>query len=352
MWTLMRGLVNRHILQLDLANPMPVFDANGVFQDTINYNRLYDGETQSFFDKQLRGLLGLQANGLDWIDIDSYDPSMFSLDMFSADELLNAGNSYVGYYGYDHRGNKLSGNPSFEDFFTQVDEDGNFTRAIGAYEPIYIAGYLQDKFAFKDLIFTIGVRVDRFDANQKVLKDPYLLAEAKTAQEARTEGAFGDIPTSIGDDYVVYVNDLYNPSAIVGYRNGNTWYNSQGQEIVDPTVLETASGIAPYLQDPDADELSPAAFKDYDPQTTIMPRISFSFPISDEALFFAHYDVLTSRPTVGNRLNPLNYYFINTLGSAVLNNPDLKPERTTDYELGFPTKTYQQLILEVFGLLS
>jgi hypothetical protein len=44
-----------------------------------------------------------------------------------------------------------------------------------------MAGYIQDKFAFRDLIFNIGVRVDRFDANQKVLKDPYLLFNAYTA---------------------------------------------------------------------------------------------------------------------------------------------------------------------------
>lgn len=338
LWTLMRGLVNRHIEQLDLANPIPVYDANGIFQDTINYNRLYDGNTQSFFDKNLRAKLGLKENGLDWIDLDNYDPSMFSVDMFSADELLNNGNSYVSYYGYDHTGNKLSGKPSFEDFFNEQDANGNYTRAMGAYEPIYMAGYIQDQFALDDLIFTIGLRVDRFDANQKVLKDPYLLSEAKTVQEIKTSGEFGDVPANMNDDYVVYVNDLYNPTAVVGYRNGHTWYNALGSEITDPTVLETGNGIAPYLVDPNNDELSPAAFKDYDPQTTFMPRISFSFPISDEALFFAHYDVLTSRPTSGNRLNPLSYYFLTEMGNSVISNPDLKPERTTDYELGFQQK--------------
>ena len=32
-----------------------------------------------------------------------------------------------------------------------------------------------DKFAFDDLIFNVGVRVDRFDANQQVLKDDFSL---------------------------------------------------------------------------------------------------------------------------------------------------------------------------------
>lgn len=335
LWTLMRGLTNFHIAQLDLANPNLVTDAAGIFQDTIWYNRLYDGNTQAYFDKSLRSKLGMSETGTEWIDLDSYDPSTFALDMFSADELLNNGNPYVGYRGYDHMGNRLTSKPTFDDFFTQVDENGNYTRAIGAYEPIYMAGYLQDHFSFNDLIFTIGLRVDRFDANQMVLKDPFLMSEAKTVQEVSD---LGEHPTNMGDDYVVYVNDIYKPSAVVGYRDGFDWYNAQGEAISDPSVLETSSGIAPYLVDPDDDELSSKSFRDYKPQTTFMPRISFSFPISDEALFFAHYDVLTSRPTTGNALSLVSYYFIQQQGVSVVSNPNLKPERTTDYELGFQQK--------------
>ena len=40
------------------------------------------------------------------MNVDALDPSQFSLDMFSADELLNNGDSYVSYYGYDHTGKK------------------------------------------------------------------------------------------------------------------------------------------------------------------------------------------------------------------------------------------------------
>jgi len=68
-----------------------------------------------------------------------------------------------------------------------------------------------------------------------------------------------------------------------------------------------------------------------------MPRISFSFPISDEALFFAHYDVLTMRPTSNVFSNPSSYYFFNNIGGN-LNNPSLDPTKTIDYELGFTQK--------------
>ena len=72
-----------------------------------------------------------------------------------------------------------------------------------------------------------------------------------------------------------------------------------------------------------------------------MPRISFSFPISDVALFFAHYDILTRRPVSSNRLDIVRYQYIRTLGSAsnnVITNPNLRPEQTIDYEIGFQQK--------------
>jgi len=340
LWTLMRQMTNKHIEQLDLANGVPVVDGNGVFQDTINYPRLYDASFQSLFDINLRQKLGLQVDGLDWIDIDNYDPSTFSIDMFSPDELFNNGRSYVTYYGYDYTGNVLKHKPSFDDFFTDTYEDvaGNmrFKREIGAFEPIYMAGYIQDKFAFNDLIFNIGLRVDRFDANQKVLKDPYLLYEAKTVKEV--DDSWAEHPSNVGEDYVVYVNDLKSPTAILGYRDGSNWYNAQGAEIEDPSVLETPGGIAPYLVDPDQDQINSNSFADYEPQISYLPRISFSFPISDEALFFAHYDVLTKRPTSALRLDLLSYLYIENIGANFISNPNLKPEKTVDYELGFQQK--------------
>jgi hypothetical protein len=339
LWTLMRRLTNSHIEQRDLTNPQAVYDANGVFQDTINYNRIYDEASQFYFDYNLRQTLGLKVDGTDWIDVDNYDPSLFKLEWFSADELLNSGNSYVNYYGYDHTGKILDYKPSFDDFFTATDAFGNKTRPIGAFEPIYMAGYIQDKFAFRDLIFNIGLRVDRFDANQKVLKDPYLLFNAKTVQEV---GTIGNEPVAhpgnMGDDYIVYVNDIKNPTAIVGYRSGAVWFDAEGTEVTNPQILETAQGIAPYLVNPDQTEVNSSSFADYEPQTTFMPRVSFSFPISDDALFFAHYDVLSKRPTSGARLDPTDYYFIYTVANNTLNNPNLKPEKTVDYELGFQQK--------------
>jgi len=360
-WNLTRdgiGLTNFHLGELDLDNPELV--SHGGVVDTIIYRRLYDGSAQREFDKNLRIAMGLPVDGLDYIVMDSYDfdagtieyydrngvihsvnldPGDLNVGLFSPDELWNEGLSSIAYAGYDYEGNILSNQPAYEDFFNETDENGVNTRAIGAYQPIYMAGYIQDQFAFKDLIFNIGVRVDRFDANQKVLEDPFLLYPAHDISNINNLNGFENVshPSNMGSDYVVYVDKVKDPTRIVGYRNEYTWYNSEGIEILDPTVLDVGNGIAPALIDQDQSRVTISSFKDYDPQINVMPRISFSFPISDEALFFAHYDVLTQRPTSNIRSNPSSYYFFDNIGGN-LSNPSLEPTKTIDYELGFTQK--------------
>ncbi len=336
LWGLGRQLANFHIQELDLANPYII--ENGTF-DTIYYDRLNNKEAQSRFDWSLREKFNIGET--EYIDIDSFDPDALSIDMFSADELNE--NGLVAYYGYDYKGDLLTSSSSIEDFFYErVDRDSDgveddFVRNIGAFEPIYTAGYIQDKFAFDDLIFNIGVRVDRFDANQSVLSDPYSLYQTYTAGSSADLLTTGDYvkPTSIGDDYVVYVNDLENPTEVVGYRNGEDWFDQNGELIIDPKSIaqsSTTGQITPYLVNP---EDSIPVFSDYDPETVFSPRISFSFPISDEAQFFAHYDVVTQRPPSGNRIEPIDYLYIEDRVGALINNPNLKAEKTVDFELGF-----------------
>ncbi len=365
-WTLMRNLTNAHIGELDVDNPYVVsYDG---YVDTVMYQRLYDGASQYRFDSKLRQAMGLAVDGLDYILIDSYDFDNNSImyydkdgnihtttvnggldiSMFAPDELTRDGSFYVYYYGYSFDGVKQSifgQRPTLDDFFNEVDAEGYHTRPVGSFMPIYAAGYIQDKFAFKDLIFNIGVRADRFDANQSVLKDPYILFDHYTVGDLAKNGAITiastgqtvDVPDNIGSDYAVYVNKVSDINEIVGYRSGNTWYNAAGAEISDPSVLDMGSGVSPWLKDASQQRVDINSFEDYTPQWSFMPRISFSFPISDEALFFAHYDVLTQRPTSGLYMSPLYYYYFNDVSSSI-SNPNLKPAQTIDYELGFTQK--------------
>ena len=346
LWNLARLNTNSHIEKLDNQR----FDTTGVasialYDSTITYvngnyyvyyNTAVGLTNQSEFDYNLREALGLDPRGGDYLNIDNLSPEFLSINMFNADELLNGGNQLVSYYGYDAYGNKLTGRkPTIDDFFASTYQRGNvtyFSRPIGAFEPIYTSGYIMDKFAFDDLIFNLGVRVDRYDANQPVLKDPFVVGQAKTAQEVSD---LGDHPANIGGDYVVYVDDLDRPTTITGYRDGNNWYNASGQLVSDPAVIGGSGNPKPYLKESKDALLNSKAFKDYVPAVNIMPRIAFSFPISDEATFFAHYDVLTQRPTEFSRFDPTDYLNMKFQSDPLITNPALKPERTVDYALGF-----------------
>ncbi|GAA4450822.1 hypothetical protein GCM10023092_07390 [Rurimicrobium arvi] len=357
LWLQMLSLANNHIGSLDYSNPIYIhngqrytkdqIDAGGFFlpTDTVIYERRDNGQ-QSTFDKNLRSTLGAGKN--DYLDVYSVDPSKLSLGMFSASELLGASpnSNYVSYNGYDYTGQKLKGTVSFNDFFTQKDAAGNLTRPIGAFSPNYIAGYIMDAFRYKSLQFNVGVRFERYDANTKVLKDPYSLYEARTVSQTDASlNANGVHPGTVSQSAMVYVdnNNSSSPS-IVAYRDGDKWYDANGVEAVDPTVFEKKLGapIAPYLTTAGKVNITDSkfdpnnSFTDYKPKVTASPRFQFQFPINDDdALFYAHYDILVQRPKVGNYANALDYYFLEQNQGTAIGNPNLKPEKTFDYELGF-----------------
>ncbi len=369
LWFLARSLSNRHIMELDFNNPQPQYltingvqvtdpFGNPIFNDTILYPRLLSRQSQSLFDLRFRQAHGIDINSLQWINIDGYDPSDLKIDYFSADELLNNGDNKVDYFGFDHTGQKTKGRLTFNDFFTKtyVDENGNtrFSREIAPYEPIYMAGYIQDKFAFNDLVFNIGLRVDYYDLNQKVLKDPYLFFEAHTVGEQYPMESYswmyGDegqllVPSSVPSGSTIYVNSSTDPTQIVGFRKERTWYDANGIVVASP---DANADVYPFLVDGDrvGSQSFLNSFTDYKPEIVPMPRIAFSFPISDEALFYAHYDVLTKRPALG-RINYLDYLYIKGKRNAIISNPNTRPEKTIAYELGFQQKVSETSSIKI-----
>ncbi|HRH38112.1 MAG TPA: TonB-dependent receptor, partial [Flavobacteriales bacterium] len=349
LWTKARLLANSHLANY-VSDPDSAYNVIDPSQSSfpLYYMHPRVGTDQNFFDRSLRTSLGLDPNGTDYINVDALSPDVFRLDMFSPDQLIQSGQGIMGSYaGYDYLGNVLKRKPSFDDFFDAKDGRGVNTRAQAPFQPIYMAGYVMDKFAFDDLIFNVGVRVDRYDANQVMLKDKYLLAEAYKAGDAVPNSAIAEDlanrPSNIGNDYVVYVDDTDNPHVIKGYRDGDTWYNDAGVELSDGNALQNGGQVRPYLVGGEQrtnslnSPLSKGAFTDYVPVVNVMPRVAFSFPISDEAVFFAHYDVLTQRPdATRSRIDLLDLAYIeNSDVNTIVANAALKPTKTIDYELGF-----------------
>jgi len=94
LWTRMRQIVNDHISQLDTAHPIlnTELTGNGPYP-YIYYEQLYNASSQSQFSRSLLEKLGLPQDYNKFIQIDELDPSTFSIDMFSADDLYGSGGS-------------------------------------------------------------------------------------------------------------------------------------------------------------------------------------------------------------------------------------------------------------------
>jgi len=337
LWRLMPLLVNDHIRHDDPTKAYLSQDQNGKFTDTLFYHTSVDLDAQKVFDERLRDRLIAQGRATEssFIDINNLNPEDFKISDFSADELLNNGSPYVSYAGYDHTGKRRNGRSGISNFLNNP-----LDRNIDAYSPVEMAAWIQDKFVFKDLIVRAGLRLERFDANQPVLKDPYLLHPAHTVGEVQEIQGFAvDHPDHIGSDYVVYVNDAKAPSAVTGYRNGNNWYDANGLEISDPSIIANKSSggtIQPYLINPENRDISAAAFEDYTTQILALPRINFSFPLNSYTLFYFYYDKLAQYPSQRQLFAPYSDYFEMELASGkVFANPAMKPRVKTEYQLGY-----------------
>ena len=342
LWLLSQQQANRFISGLDTTQ---VIDSlNGIPIYAAQVDEL--GAETRFFNA-VRNITG-QSNS-EFVNVDALRPDQLSLDLFSASELANYtvnNASIISFYGYDHTGKQLERGVTFEDFFTQKDANGARTFAVAAVNPIYTAAYIQDKFQYKDIIFRLGLRVDRYDANTQVLKDPYSLYEIQTASDFYASEP-DRRPANVGDDYAVYVNSSnVEDRQVKAFRDGDQWYTSEGTPVNSGSLIFGTEQPFPKLARPGLDikddnyDIS-NSFEDYEPQVNWLPRLAFSFPISEDANFFAHYDILAQRPPARTEATALTYYYFYDRGGTDANpfsNANLKPEKTIDYEVGFQQK--------------
>lgn len=178
------------------------------------------------------------------------------------------------FYGYSFNGN--SDYDGADDYFNGSATD----RKEAPKSPKYISGYVQDKVELSDLVLNLGFRLDYFDANELVVKDPL------------------------------------NPFGARGTAGGG---------VFDQNDLRASN-----------------------PTTTISPRLGFSFPVTDRAVFHAQYGTFLQMPPLQNVLVSKTWEERMMSGqggfSVRIPNPDLKPERTISYELGF-----RQLLTDNFA---
>lgn len=173
-----------------------------------------------------------------------------------------------------------------EPFVPSIPAENTPNRTKYRNTPVEFSAYIQDKIEFESVIINIGLRLDYFDSKGKVLVDPT------------------------------------DPNINLPLRS----------ELVNLSLQDRE----PYF------------YKKATPKWAIGPRFGIAYPISDKGVLHFSYGQFLQIPTFQYLFNLGPYYVPNTGSSyGPYGNPDLKPQSTTMYEIGFKQEFFENFTLDV-----
>jgi outer membrane receptor protein involved in Fe transport len=188
---------------------------------------------------------------------------------------LNPSRVYLGY-GEDEHGFDAVDRYGYS-ITGESEENGGLE---GAKHPVTFASFIQDKYELDGMIINAGLRFDYLNVSTKRLRD-----EASPLDP---------------DHYL----SLPNPT-------------DEQREL--------------------AGQLDPSDLEDSKPEVEFSPRVGIAFPVSDQTVFHASYGRFMQRPDLMNLY--VSYDFLEYMIQEApfffpFGNPNLKPERTSAYEIG------------------
>ncbi|NOX37759.1 MAG: TonB-dependent receptor [Calditrichaeota bacterium] len=167
--------------------------------------------------------------------------------------------------------------------------------------PTEFAWYIQDKVELKDMVINIGLRLDYFDPDGRVLSDP---TDPDITRPIKNENIWKDW----GTDGKPNTND---PD---GTENNGIWDPGE-----PPVTLE---------------ERMTYWYKKVDPTIQLSPRIAFAFPISANGKLFFSYGHFFQLPPYQYLYQDYDNQVKPGLIATIMGNPGLKPQKTISYEVG------------------
>jgi outer membrane receptor protein involved in Fe transport len=208
-----------------------------------------------------------------------------------ADEVANINDWKYSVY----RGAYVS-NLGYNLYGDEVDSYKEDDHSMAPGNPINMRFYVTDKLEYKDIVMNLGIAYESFDAN-----------------------------------------------AMAPDSDGDGWGDDAGFDNID----HTAGGRI----DRSGTREDTYKWEEIEKHTSWLPRIGFAFPVSDKTVFRAQY---------GNYMQnvPLQYLYLTdtelsanmTQGNmTVSENPTLKPERTTSYEVGFSQMLGESAAIDIAG---
>lgn len=166
--------------------------------------------------------------------------------------------------------------------------------------PITFSGYVQDKIEYENLIINVGLRLDYFDPNTQIPVDP--------------EDPDINLPLKAENQY----RDLNN--------NGQ-------QDSNEPDIT--------------IEERQAYWWKDADIKYQLSPRIGVAYPINDAGVIYFSYGYFFQMPSY-DRLYTNSQILLRQGGGnqTLFGNPNLKPERSIQYELGLKQEIFEGTAIE------
>tara|TARA_R110002126_G_scaffold200584_4_gene348177 strand:+ start:6620 stop:9577 length:2958 start_codon:yes stop_codon:yes gene_type:complete len=169
--------------------------------------------------------------------------------------------------------------------------------------PRNFSTYIQDKIEFDNLIINVGLRFDYFDPNSRVVSD---LEDPDITSPTKQENQYRD-------------------------QNGN---GQQDPNEPDVTLAERQE----YW------------YKDTSIKTQLSPRIGVAYPINDRGVLYFSYGYFFQVPSYSFMYTNSRVFVGERSGNlGLFGNPDLKPERSTQYELGLKQEIFEGTAIELTG---
>ena len=179
--------------------------------------------------------------------------------------------------------------------------------------PREMSFYVQDKMEADNIVANFGLRYDYFDPQWKT------------------------------------VNDLRDPNHRVPLKPINQYFDLDG----DGEISENEMYNGNRKTDEDrllSNEYGDPWYEDVDPKTQISPRFALAFPITDKGYLHFSYGHFFQNPGFSFLYTNPEFEVPPSSGvGTTMGNANMKPQRTTQYEVGFSQQFGQDLGIEVTG---
>lgn len=189
--------------------------------------------------------------------------------------------------------------------------------------------------------------------------DDYNLQPKRDASGAPIEPFVPDIPTETAHNRNIYSKSPFEVSAYMqdkiefenviinlGFRLD--YLDSKGKVLVDMTDPNIYLPLRSELQNLSIEEREPYFYKDATVKWQLSPRFGIAYPISASGVVHFSYGHFLQVPTFQYLFNRAAYKVpLSGTPGDVYGNPDLEPQKTIQYEIGFRHEFFDLFVIDI-----